>query len=79
MTVFKAFLKILRKNLAMIIVYTMILVIFGGLSTQGQSETLSFTAVKPDILIVNKKKRKASSAPFSSAVRDEEGSLNRRA
>ena len=46
MTVFKAFLKILRKNLAMIIVYTMILVIFGGLSMKSQSKDLSFTAVK---------------------------------
>ena len=35
MTVFKTFLKILRKNLAMIIVYTIILVIIDiGLTSQ---------------------------------------------
>ena len=41
MTVFKTFLKILRKNMAMIIVYTLILVIFGGFSMQSQDK--SFT------------------------------------
>ena len=70
MTVFKAFLKILRKNLAMIIVYTMILVIFGGLSTQGQSETLSFTAVKPDILIVNKDEEKGITKGFIEYIKE---------
>ncbi len=70
MTVFKAFLKILRKNLAMIIVYTMILVIFGGLSTQSQSETLSFTAVKPDILIVNKDEEKGITKGFIEYIKD---------
>ena len=53
MTVFKTFLKILRKNIAMIIVYTMILVIFGGFSMNAQDKSLAFNAVKPDILIVN--------------------------
>jgi len=54
MTVFKTFLKILRKNMAMIIVYTLILVIFGGFSMQSQDKSLSFSAIKPDVLIINK-------------------------
>ena len=54
MTVFKTFLKILRKNIAMIIVYTVILVIFAGLSMNSKDKALSFNAVKPDVTIVNK-------------------------
>ena len=53
MTVFKTFLKILRKNMPMIIVYTAILILFGGFSMKTQDKSLSFSAVKPDILIVN--------------------------
>ena len=54
MTVFKTYLKILKKNLAMILVYTFILILFAGLGQQSQDKSLSFSAVKPDILIVNK-------------------------
>ncbi len=54
MTVFKTYLKILRKNLFMVIVFSLLLVIFGGLRMKSEDKSLSFNAVKPDILIVNK-------------------------
>lgn len=54
MTVFKTFLKILRKNSFMIFIYTLILVIFGGFSMKTQENSISFSSVKPDVLIVNK-------------------------
>ena len=54
MTVFKTYLKILRKNLFMVIVFSLLLVIFGGLRMTSEDKSLSFNAVKPDILIVNK-------------------------
>ena len=56
MTVFKTFLKILKKNLAMILVYTLLLMLFAGLGQQSQDKSISFSAVKPDILIVNRDK-----------------------
>ena len=54
MTVFKTFLKILRKNIVMIIVYTGVLILFGGFSMNSQDKSLTFSAVKPDVLIINK-------------------------
>ena len=54
MTVFKTYLKVLRKNLFMVIVFSLLLVIFGGLRMSSEDKSLSFNAVKPDILIVNK-------------------------
>ena len=54
MTVFKTYLKILRKNLFMVIVFSLLLVIFGGLRMKSEDKSLSFNAVKPDVLIVNK-------------------------
>lgn len=54
MTVFKTYLKILRKNLFMVIVFSLLLVIFGGLRMSSEDKSLSFNAVKPDVLIVNK-------------------------
>lgn len=54
MTVFKTFLKILRKNIGMVIVYTFVLLLFGGLGQQSQDKSLAFSAIKPDILIINK-------------------------
>ena len=54
MTVFKTYLKILRKNILMVIVFSLLLVIFGGLRMSSEDKSLSFNAIKPDVLIVNK-------------------------
>ena len=53
MTVFKAFLKVLNKNKFIAIVYTIILVAFGGFNMQTSENQTSFTATKPDVLIIN--------------------------
>jgi len=54
MTVFKAFLKIVNKYKWTIIMYTVILVAFGGFNMQTSEQQVSFVASKPDILIINK-------------------------
>ncbi len=54
MTVFKAFLKVLNKCKGIIIIYTVMLVIFGAFSTFDENAASSFVESKPDIAIVNK-------------------------
>lgn len=54
MTVFKTFLRVLNKNKFIIIMYTAILIFFGGFNTQTNETNTSFVASKPDILIINK-------------------------
>lgn len=53
MTVFKTFLKVLNKCKAPIIMYTVFLIGFGGFNMQTTDTSTSFTASKPDILIIN--------------------------
>lgn len=56
MTVFKSFLKVLNKNKGVIILYTIILVVFGALNFQTNEDTTNFVEVKPDVLIINNDK-----------------------
>lgn len=56
MTVFKTFLKVLNKSKLPIILYTVILVFFGGFNIQTSENSTNFVASKPDILIINKDK-----------------------
>lgn len=53
MIVFKTFLKVLNKNKFIIILYTILLVAFGGFNLQTNDNNLDFAASKPDITIVN--------------------------
>lgn len=53
MTVFKTFLKILNKNKFIVILYSVILLVFGGFNMQTSEKSLSFTPSKPSITIVN--------------------------
>lgn len=53
MTVFKTFLQVLNKYKATVIMYTVMLVAFGGLNFQTSDNNMNFTASKPDILIIN--------------------------
>lgn len=53
MIVFKTFLKILNKCKASIIMYTVILVFFGGFNMQTSDTNNNFVASKPDVLVVN--------------------------
>lgn len=53
MTVLKAFLKVLNKSKIVIIMYTAILIFFGGFNLQTSQNSTNFIASKPDILIIN--------------------------
>ena len=54
MTVFKTLLKILNKNKIMVILYTVLLILFGGINMNSNEKATNFVASKPDILIVNR-------------------------
>lgn len=56
MTVFKTFLQILKKNKGMVILYTVILLVFGSLNMQSNQTSTTFEASKPNIVIVNNDK-----------------------
>ena len=53
MTVFKTFWKILNKNKITVIIYTVMLLIFGASNMQTSENNMSFIASKPDVLIIN--------------------------
>lgn len=53
MTVFKAFFKIVNKYKIMIIIYSVILIAFGGFNMQTSENSMSFVSSKPDVLIIN--------------------------
>ena len=54
MTVFKTLLKILNKNKGIVILYTALLILFGGINMNANEKATNFVASKPDILIVNR-------------------------
>ena len=53
MIVFKTFLKVLKKCMAPIIMYTVFLVFFGGFNMQTSDTSTNFVASKPDVLVIN--------------------------
>lgn len=53
MTIFKAFLKILNKNKAMLIFYTILLAGITYTNTMNSESSLSFASVKPDLYVIN--------------------------
>ena len=53
MTVFKTFLKVLNKYKTTVILYTVILVFFGGFNMQTSEQSTNFVSTKPDVAIVN--------------------------
>lgn len=56
MAVFRAFLKVLNKCKVPIIIYTVMLIFFGGFNMQTSENSTNFVASKPDILIINQDK-----------------------
>ena len=61
MIVFNTFLKVLNKCKIPIILYTVILIFFGGFSLKSRDTSTNFIAQKPDVFIVNKDKNQALS------------------
>lgn len=53
MIVFKTFLKVMKSCLATVIIFTVILVLFGAFNFQTNETSLNFVASKPDVLIIN--------------------------
>ena len=53
MTVFKTFIQILKKNKGIVILYTVLLLVFGSLNMQNNQSSIIFEAYEPDIFIVN--------------------------
>ena len=58
MTVFKTFWKILNKNKITVIIYTIMLLIFGASNMQTSEKSMSFVESKPDVLIINNDEEK---------------------
>lgn len=54
MTVFRTFLKVLNKCKMPIIIYTVMLIFFGGFNIETSDSSMNFVASKPDVLIVNR-------------------------
>lgn len=56
MTVFSTFWKVINKYKGTIILYTIMLIVFGGVNMTTNDTGVDFTSTKPDILIVNNDK-----------------------
>lgn len=70
MTVFKTFLQILKKNKAIIILYTTILLVFGSFNMQSNQSAVVFEASKPDIFIVNEDEEKGITKGFIDYIKE---------
>lgn len=53
MIVFKTYFKILKKNIFVVILYTVFLLFFAGFNVTTSDETIQYVDSKPDIFIVN--------------------------
>lgn len=60
MTVFKTFWKVVKQYKGTIILYTVMLIIFGGMNMSTSENQMNFVASKPDILILNEDNQKLS-------------------
>ena len=53
MTIFKTYWKIVKKNIGIIILYTVMLLVFGTMNLKSNKNSFEFISSKPDIIIVN--------------------------
>lgn len=58
MTVFNTFWKVINKYKGTIILFTVMLIAFGGINTTTSNNSLDFTNNKPDIVIINNDQNK---------------------
>jgi len=70
MIVFKTFLKVLKSCKTPIIMYTVFLVVFGGLNMQTSDTATSFESTKPDILIINNDEDKGITKNLIDYIKD---------
>ena len=76
MTIFKTFLKILNKNKFIVILYTIILITFGGLNMQTKDNNISFQAVKPDVVIINEDENEGITKNLINYIRENSNIVN---
>lgn len=57
MTIFKTFWNVVKKYKGTILLYTILLIVFGGINMTAQNPQTSFTNEKPDIYIKNEDKK----------------------
>lgn len=53
MTIFKTYWEIVKKNIGIIILYTVMLLVFGTMNLKANKNSFEFISSKPDIIIVN--------------------------
>lgn len=53
MTVFRTYLKVLKSCIVTVIMYTIILMVFGAFNMQTSDTSTNFVSSKPDVLIIN--------------------------
>lgn len=70
MIVFKTFLKVLNSCKIPIIMYTVFLIVFGGLNMQTSETSTSFESTKPDILIINNDENKGITKNLIDYIKD---------
>ena len=70
MIVFKTFLKILNKCKFLVIMYTVILVSFGGFNIKTSDNSTNFVASKPDVLIINEDENSKISENLAKYIED---------
>ena len=76
MTVFKTFWEILNKNKVTVIIYTVILLIFGAANMQTSEKSMSFVESKPDVLIVNYDEEKSITKNLIKYITDNSNIVN---
>ena len=64
MTTFNTFWKIVKKYKGTIILYTVILIAFGGINIKNNDITKTFESELPDIAIVNKDSKQIARTKF---------------
>lgn len=64
MIVFKTFLGVLNKNKSPIILFTIMLIVFGTLNFNSNETSLDFTSSKPDVYIINEDTNTGITADF---------------
>lgn len=70
MTVFKTVWKILNKNKITVIIFTVMLLLFGVSNMKTSEKSMNFIASKPDVLIVNYDKDEGITKDFIKYITD---------
>lgn len=70
MTVFKYFFKVLKKYKFMLLLFTAILLFFGGFNSKTGDNTVQFTREKPSVLLINEGKENKFTKHFRAYIKE---------